>query len=84
MIDIKENESKLLLTIPYEKAWKVYDSNKEIKYKKVLNGFIEIDLNKGSHNIKMIYKPLWLKLGIFISLISLTIIIIELYRKRRN
>ena len=82
-INVKKN-GKLLITLPYEKGWKIYDSNKEIKYKKILNGFIEIDLNKGSHNIKMIYKPLWLKLGIFISLISLTIIIIELYRKRRN
>ena len=72
-----DKKSNLLLTLPYEKGWKIYDNGKQIKYEKVLDGLILINLDSGNHNVKMIYEPVYFKISILISIISLIIILMN-------
>jgi uncharacterized membrane protein YfhO len=66
----------LLITIPYEKGLNVYVDNKLVNYDKVLDTFIGINLESGYHDIKITYKQPYLKLGIFISILSLITLVI--------
>ena len=66
-----DKSSVLFASIPYEKGWKVYVDGKATNYEKVIDEFVGIRLPRGKHNIKMIYYPHHLKLGILISIISL-------------
>ena len=74
-IDVKK-DSTLMLTIPYEKGWTIYVDNKKVNYYEVLNTFIGIDINKGRHTVELKYETPGLKLGIIISLISLSTLLI--------
>jgi uncharacterized membrane protein YfhO len=81
-VDARE-DSVLMITLPYEEGWTVYLDGKKVDYFEVIDSFIGIDITKGSHIIKMEYKIPGLELGLGISLVSITILIVyELNRKR--
>ncbi len=69
-INVADNDV-LFLSIPYDDSFKILVDNKEVDYYKLIDNFIGLDLEKGYHNIEIIYEVKGLKLGIFISLISL-------------
>ena len=83
--DFKENYIKgnidvtdgniLFLSIPYDEGFKILVDNKEVEYYKIIDNFIGLDLEKGHHNIEIIYEIKGFKLGLAISLISLIIFI---------
>ena len=62
-------------TIPYSKNWLVLDNGRLIKTKSWLNTFISFKLTKGKHNIRLVYVPFELLIGLVITLISLIILI---------
>lgn len=72
-------DDTLMLSIPYEKGWNIKVNGKKVKYSKIYDTFISLDLKKGSNKIEMIFIPPGLKLGIIISLIGLYIY----YRKEK-
>lgn len=74
-IDSNQNGT-LLVTIPYDKNFKIYVDNNKTKFKKIDNMFIGIDLDKGNHSIKIIYSPNCLILGIFISIFSFGLLLV--------
>lgn len=68
---IESNDGKILMiTIPYEKGYEIYNNGEKVKYYEVINTFIGIDLKEGLNNIEIRYKQPGLKLGIIISLCS--------------
>ena len=68
---IESNDGKILMiTIPYEKGYEIYNNGEKVKYYEVINTFIGIDLKEGLNNIEVRYKQPGLKLGIIISLCS--------------
>ena len=77
------SDSTLMVTIPYEKGWNIYVDNKKVDYYEVIDTFVGFDISEGEHKIKMVYEVPGLNLGIGVSLISLTTLIVyELKRKR--
>jgi len=64
-------DTYLKLTIPYDKGFKVYVNDKETNIFKVDKTFIGLKLNKGTHNIKIIYEAPLFKEGKIISLTTL-------------
>ena len=70
-----DKKSKVLLTLPYEKGWKIYDNGKEIKYEKALDGLILINIDDGKHNIKMKYRPVYMDITLIFSIIVLIYIL---------
>ena len=69
-INIKKDNKTLLLTLPYEKGWHIYIDGKITTYNSIFDTFITIKLDKGKHNIKMIYYPEGLKIGIILTSIG--------------
>lgn len=74
------SDSKLMLSIPYDKGWNIYDNGKKVKYESI-GDFITIKLNKGNHKIKLVYYSEGLGKGIIISFVSIGILIIYSVKK---
>ena len=74
-IDLNKN-STLFLSIPYNRGWQIYVDGKKVSYKKIADAFIGIEVPKGEHKISMKFYPKGIKLGIFISFVSIAVIII--------
>lgn len=79
-INIKDN-SYLFLSIPYDKNWNIYVDGKKIKKLKVFDTFIGFKINKGYHEVKLIYIPKEFILGLIIS--TITFIILIMCKKTR-
>ena len=85
-IDIKEDQS-LFLSIPYDEGWHVYENGIEIKKQKLIQSFIGVELEKGKHDIELIYTPQGYNIGIIISIVSIIFFVgynILEYRKNRK
>lgn len=76
-INVKENNKKLFMTIPYDESLIVKLDNKKVKINEEFNTFISINLKKGKHTITIDYFPKGLKLGILISCITIFCLIIK-------
>lgn len=74
-INVKES-GNLFLSIPYDKSWKIYVDSYPVTANKYLGAFISIPLTKGEHTISMRYEPLGFKLGLYISLTSIIILLL--------
>ena len=73
-VDVKKN-NLMFTSIAYDEGWKVLVDGKEVKTKKLANSYLGFEIKKGKHNIKMVYYPKYMKLGLVISMISLFILI---------
>lgn len=81
-IDVLDDNRILLLTIPYEKGWNIYDNGVKIEYSEAIESFIYLNLNKGIHKVQMIYKPKSFLLGIFISTTTFIIYLFDFIKKK--
>lgn len=61
-------DSTLMLTIPYEKGWEVKVNGKKTEYSQVADSFIGIELPSGKSMIEMKYHVPGMKMGIILSL----------------
>ena len=74
-----------IFTIPYDKGFSIYLDNKKISYEKVNNGFIGFPINKGYHDIKLVFEAPYYKEGKIISIITLVSLIpLSIYEKKKN
>lgn len=75
-----ENQ-KLYLAIPYDKGWTVYNNGDEISPDLLGDCMYSIPLSEGNNDIEMVYNCRGLTLGVFISIISLILIILMKHGK---
>ena len=80
--NIKTDGGIMLLTIPYERGYKIRVDGNNVDYFKVLNAFVGFNLEKGEHSIEVDYEQPYFKEGIALSLISFVMVVI--YVKREN
>ena len=80
-INAKEDKT-YVLSIPYDEAWNIYVDGKKIENKKVLGIFLAADINSGSHNIELIYKPAGKTIGLIISLIAFAIFMVVILKEK--
>ena len=74
-IDIGEGEI-LLLSIPYDKGWNVYDGNEKVDAQPAIRGLTAIKLHPGRHVIRLKYVPEGYISGLIISLLSWIVFIL--------
>ncbi len=65
-----DDENLLVLTIPYDKGIEIKVDGVKENYEKCLDGVICLNINNGTHSIKMQYKIKGLRIGLIISIIS--------------
>ena len=68
-IDVSK-DTLVLYTVPYDTGWKAFVNKKKAKIEKVDNGLMAVKINKGINNVKFIYYPPGLKLGLILSILS--------------
>lgn len=73
------DDSFMVLTLPYDKSWKIMINGKEISYYDVNGGFIGIPITKGNNDIEMYFIPEGFKLGVSFSVIGIVLMIFILY-----
>lgn len=72
----------LLITLPYEKGFTIKVNGNKVKYEKVLDSLIGIDLERGTHEITIEYKQPGLEIGIIISTLSIITTIIYVRKQK--
>ena len=77
-----DKDSTLFLSIPYDKGWRAYVDGKKVKIDKIADDFIGIKLNKGNHNIKLVYYSEGFFKGLFITVISITLLIVYILKNK--
>ncbi len=79
-----KNNSYFSLSIPYDKGFKIFVDNKEINYELVNTSFIGFPINKGKHNIKIVYKSPLKDISLMLSIGGLIILIIYIVLDKRG
>lgn len=70
-----EEDGYFVTSIPYDKGFTVYVDGKEVKYETVNHAFLGFPLEKGEHQIEMIYEAPLKKIGMITSIIGFVIFI---------
>lgn len=73
-----------VLSIPYEKGWKVKVDGKQTSVSLLGDAFIAVPLNKGEHEITLRYMPVGLPQGLVLSLSGLGILAAMCYLQRKS
>ncbi len=66
-----DGDEMLVMTIPYETAWKILVDGREVKQERVLYALTAVPLTAGRHTIEMKYTPKGLVEGCIVSGIAL-------------
>lgn len=70
-IDV-QNDGVMFTSIPYVDGWSVYVDGQEVDKVSIGDdGVIGVDLTKGTHEVKFVFKPQGLVIGLIISIISI-------------
>ena len=62
-----EASQRLLTTIPYDKGWHAEIDGQPAAITPFQNTFIELPLSEGTHEIKLVFRPRGLTLGLVIT-----------------
>ena len=71
-----EEAGRLILSIPYEKGWKIYVNGEEKEPAIFGDAFLALDLEPGSYELRLSYAPAGKGLGICLTAISLGIAVV--------
>ncbi len=83
--NIVVNETNTLFTsIPYEKGWQVKVNGKSVETKELYDTFLGIELEPGEYEIEFTYQQPGISIGIFISIMSTTILIFYLNKNHKR
>lgn len=79
------NDQVLFISTPYSIGWSAYIDGKKTNILKANGMYIGIPLEKGEHNVELKYETPYLKLGVFISILTFgTILIYVLLYIKKN
>lgn len=70
-------------TIPYSEFWFIWDNHHLTKVHEFSNAFVSFNLSSGYHQIKLIYLPITLIIGLIISIVTATIFLISLHLSKK-
>lgn len=88
-VNIPEDRTSFMLTIPYDEGWKIYVDGKLTPTYEVLDCLTAVDVTAGEHKIELKYDPWCVRYGVTISAVStgafvLVVIGEQLIRKKRE
>ena len=82
-IDVFE-DSTVLTTIPYSTGWKVWVDGQEVETYKILDSLLGYTISKGTHRIEYRYTTPFLLEGSLVSLASLLLLSLILYKRKKT
>lgn len=78
------NDGYFMMMLPYDNGYKIYVDDVKIDYELVNKAFIGFPIEKGHHEIKVIYEAPFFKVGKWVSLISLLMAMMIIYYEKKN
>jgi uncharacterized membrane protein YfhO len=78
------NDGYFATTIPYDKGYSVYLDNKKLDYEKVNTAFIGFPINRGNHNIRIVYTSPGFRAGLISSIIGLLLFTLVIVREKHQ
>ena len=75
-IDVKEENSYFVISIPYDKGFSILVDGKKMNYQKVNKAFIGFKITKGNHDIEITYHAPYQKMGEILSLTGIIFLLI--------
>ena len=75
-IDVSEDKY-LLLSIPYSKGWKAYVDGNKAEIFNANIAYSALKLDKGYHDVKLVYETPYLKIGFLLSLAGIILFILD-------
>ena len=70
-----DSPQALFLSVPYSSSWKAYVDGRETEIVRADIAFMSLLLEKGEHEILMVYRTPGLGIGILVSIISFSILV---------
>ena len=80
-VTITDDSTWMMTSIPYETGWTVKVDGKPVSTKKVWDSLLAFQISKGEHTIEMSYLPDGFMAGLMISILSILIYAIAIYKK---
>ena len=77
-------DSTVLTTIPYSTGWKVWVDGQEVETYKILDSLLGYTISKGTHRIEYRYTTPFLLEGSLVSLASLLLLSLILYKRKKT
>lgn len=74
----------LFLSIPYSTGWKAYVDGQKVDVLKANIGFVAVKIPQGEHDVRFVYETPGLRLGIIVSIIALSILILTALYERKG
>lgn len=82
---LAEKDSYLITSFPYDKGFSVYVDGKPVKGEVVNTAFLGFPVDKGKHDIKIVYQSPLYREGVLLSFIALSaFIVITLWERRKR
>lgn len=75
-INVLDKNSYFNISIPYDEGFTIYVDGKLQDYELVNTSFIGFPIEKGVHNIKIVYTSPWLKEGQIVSLVGIILFVV--------
>jgi len=73
-VNVTEDKTQLLLTIPYDEGWKVYVDGEETETYEILDSLTAVTLTPGNHTLEIKYRPWAVYAGATIAGVSVIIL----------
>ncbi|MBO1307900.1 YfhO family protein [Enterococcus sp. 669A] len=67
-----KNDQALYLSIPYDDAWQVYVDQQKVPTQKVFGSFLSVQVPKGKHQLRLVYRPTAPMVGGIVSILVMT------------
>ena len=77
-------DSTVLTTIPYSTGWKIWVNGQEVETYKILDSLLGFTISKGTHRIEYRYTTPLLPEGILVSVASLLLLSLILYKRKKT
>lgn len=80
-----DNNEIVMLSIPYDRGWRVYDNGNRVETVPVIRGFTGIMVDgEGEHTLELVYMPEGFIIGVIVTIISWIIFIIYVVKYRKK
>ena len=83
-INVTNDESYMMLTIPYDKGFNIKIDGNKVDYEKVDDSFIGFKIEKGEHNIEIEYKAPLKEVSLVLTILGLITYIIVTYLESKR
>ena len=80
-VNITDDSTWMMTSIPYEKGWTVKVDGKVVGTAKVWDSLLAFPITPGEHTIEMTYMPEGFMAGLVISILSICIYVFAIYKK---